>query len=162
MASGKSSIAKALAEALQLSFVDTDTLIEAQENCSINQLFQSKGEEYFRQKETQVLQFLSTQENCVIAAGGGTPCFSDNIEMIRKHFFSIFLDVREAFLIQRLAKESSHRPLLQNITSIDDFVRISIQNRRPYYENAKYKLVLEDESVDEIVSKLIQEAPWRN
>src|ERR1700739_3799026 len=82
-AAGKSSIGKQLAKKTNFTFIDLDDIISAKEEVSIKQLFQEKGETYFREIESKYLKEVSqTKENTIVSLGGGTPCFYNNIDVI--------------------------------------------------------------------------------
>lgn len=110
--SGKSTLAKQLAKEISYHFLDLDELIVLNERSSINEIFAIHGEDYFRQVEQKVLLHTTTLNNAVIALGGGTPCFFDNMQLINKSGFSIYLDVPLEIISKRLSKESNTRPLL--------------------------------------------------
>jgi len=92
MASGKSSIGMKLANMLNVSFVDLDDLISEKEKLSIPAIFKTKGEIYFRKKEIDYLnEFLLQKDNFILAVGGGTPCYGNNMSIINNHSKSIYL-----------------------------------------------------------------------
>lgn len=140
MASGKSFLGKKLALDLGLSFVDLDDLIEEKEACSIAMIFEKKGEAYFRALEQECLHETALLENHLIALGGGTPCFFLNMEWINNNGISFFLDVPLEILVQRLLLEPNKRPLLKgkNREELQLFVAKKLEERRPYYNKAKY------------------------
>ena len=162
MASGKSTIAKALADNLGYEWIDIDARIETQEACSIQQLFQTKGEAYFREQEAYLLRSLISKENVVVAAGGGTPCFHDNMKFIETYFFSVFLKVPEDVLVSRLSQESQSRPLLNNVSSIAEFVHQQLNSRMRFYQRAHVIVHLNDESVEDVVVKINRLITWKN
>ncbi|TAH17757.1 MAG: shikimate kinase [Cytophagales bacterium] len=110
--SGKSTLAKQLAKEIDFHFIDLDELITLHERHTINEIFAIYGEEYFRQIEQKILLQTTTFTRTVIALGGGTPCFFDNMEVIKESGFSIYLDVPLDIIAKRLSKESNTRPLL--------------------------------------------------
>jgi shikimate kinase len=162
MASGKSTIAKALADDLGYEWIDIDAQIETQEACTIQQLFQTKGEAYFREQEAHLLRSLITKENVVVAAGGGTPCFHDNMKVIEAHFLSVFLKVSEDVLVSRLTQESHSRPLLNKVASIAEFVHKQLNSRMTFYERAHLIVDLIDESVEDVVAKINRLITWKS
>lgn len=112
--SGKSTLGKQLARELLMAFVDLDKEIEKREGKSIKQVFAEKGEDYFRQVESQMLlEWAASEKSFVMATGGGTPCFYKGIEVINQTGLSIFLDVQVSVLLSRLEKKSD-RPLLHS------------------------------------------------
>ena len=111
-ASGKSSLAKMISKEINIQFIDLDKEIEAIEKKSINELFNLKGEGYFRKIETEVLNsIIKNSDSFILATGGGTPCFNNNMKIINDNGVSIFLDVKISELENRL-KNKKDRPLL--------------------------------------------------
>ena len=102
MGSGKSYVGKQLAERIGLDFIDLDHWIEEQEGESIAHIFKTKGEIAFREKERDALHEMAAKENLLIACGGGTPCFFDNMEWMKKRGVVVFLQVDEGVLFSRL------------------------------------------------------------
>ena len=111
--SGKSTLGRSIANRLKLRFIDLDKEIEKLGEKTVPEIFSEQGEEYFRSLETKALeQIVSEDVGAVVALGGGTPCFNNNIELIKKKGLSIFLDVTLEELAQR-ASGDNYRPLLQ-------------------------------------------------
>ncbi len=137
--SGKTTLGKQVAKALNLQFHDLDAAIEKAANQTIPEIFTQHGEDYFRKLEQQQLHQTSTLENTLIATGGGAPCFFDNMDFIKNHGTSIFIDVSVEALFNRLhGHGTSKRPLLQNKT--DQELKDDLANRRtarlPFYTQA--------------------------
>ena len=142
MGCGKTTIGKKLSKALQLPFIDLDTLIEKNENTSINTIFDTFGENYFRELERKYLLKVFEYETGIIATGGGTPCFFNNMELMNNSGFCIFLDVEIDSLVSRLIHAKTERPLIKG-KSPDElrlFIQGMMQKRRPFYETARYIL----------------------
>lgn len=112
MASGKSTAGRMLAERLGYDFVDLDDLIEESEKMEITRIFALKGEEYFRRVENRVLDTLTDRERTVVACGGGTPCFYDNMQKMKSAGLTIYLKVSAQVLASRLSGGGSSRPLV--------------------------------------------------
>ena len=111
--SGKSTIGRYLAESLNLPLFDLDKLIEQSINKSITELFDEVGENGFRQLEKEILdKLIADQARGVISAGGGTPCFYDNLKTMKEEGKTIYIDVPLETLVAR-TERSSKRPLLQ-------------------------------------------------
>ena len=105
MASGKSTIGNFLAKKLDFEFLDLDDYIEIQEGLTVKQIFSDKGEIYFRKLETRYLtKLLETEENIVLALGGGTPCYGNNLESILKNgnTISVYLKASINSIIKRV------------------------------------------------------------
>ncbi|MES2778518.1 MAG: shikimate kinase [Bacteroidota bacterium] len=144
MGVGKSTLGKQLANALGYSFIDTDKQIAFIEGRSIQQIFDEEGESYFREAEHHILHQTAIEENTVIATGGGTPCFFDNIEWINRHGKSIYLEANPAFIISRVGHNTDKRPLLkgkQN-SELEPFIIQILAEREPYYSKAHLRLRL--------------------
>ncbi|MBA2407591.1 MAG: AAA family ATPase [Chitinophagales bacterium] len=140
MGSGKSTVGKQLASLLNYEFIDLDDLIERNEQSTINDIFIMKGEEYFRTKESFYLKSLDPIMNAVVATGGGTPCFSDNMKWMNEQGITVYLKANISVLSARLNKESDHRPLLKNINenNLPDFITAKLKERERYYLQSKY------------------------
>ncbi len=142
MGSGKTSVGKKLANKLEKQFYDLDRFIEEKEGKSISEIFREIGESGFRELESKYLRELANQQNAVIALGGGTPCFSNNMEFIKSNGISIYLKLDESILVGRLRTNKTKRPLIANKTDeeISAFVRETLEQREPFYDQANYVL----------------------
>lgn len=119
--SGKTTLGRQAATEWLLDFVDLDEEIEKREGKSVADIFRDNGETYFRQVEAELLrQWAGSDKSFVMATGGGTPCFHDGIEIMNRTGLSVYLDVPDAQLIDRL-RHTSDRPLLA--TSDDEALR---------------------------------------
>lgn len=160
MGSGKSSVGKVLAAKLKLKYVDLDKQIETKTQKTIAQLFESQGEKGFRILEKRVLREICNLKNCVIALGGGTPCFHNNIFLINKSGISIFLDAGIGVLLSRLEKEKTKRPLINPLTKnkLRSFVQTHLKERRPYYMKSLYRIkVKNNEDINTIANKIFEQ-----
>src|SRR5690606_15609782 len=118
MGSGKSSVGRVLAEKSAINSFDLDSLIEDSQQKSISDIFNEKGEIYFRKIETQVLkEFIGSQNSFVLALGGGTPCYANNHEFLqREEVVSVYLKASVDTLIQRLKDTKKNRPLIAHLS----------------------------------------------
>ena len=154
MASGKSTLGKALAEALTLPFIDLDVEIERTEGISISEIIDSKGELHFRKVESAVLKDLLEQNDTgVFALGGGTPVFYNHMELLNAEGETIFLDVPVGELARRLEGDIK-RPLIQNKEDVAEFVAKHMFERRAYYSQAKHRIAGPSISVEELEAVL--------
>lgn len=141
MSSGKTTLGKKLARALHYQFIDLDKLIEKDQGTDIPTLFSTKGESYFREVESRLLKEVSSQKGIVLASGGGTPCFFDNMDVIRQMGISIFLDVPAADLARRIESHGKDdRPILSGATSLQETLQARITDRLPFYSQADITL----------------------
>ena len=103
MGSGKTTLGKALAQKLGVDFIDLDLYIETRYHKTVREIFAESGEERFRQIEKSLLHEVADFENVIIAAGGGTPCFFDNIDYMNGHGTCVYLKASVEELCKRLA-----------------------------------------------------------
>jgi len=161
MASGKSRLGKVLAKRLNYSFIDLDDFIEYQEKSTINELFKTKGEIYFRKQESLYLDdILNSQEDIVLALGGGTPCYGNNMDRILNSpsVRSIYLKASINTLINRLEGEKDKRPIISHIKEKDElteFIAKHLFERSPYYDLSPYKISTDGKSIEEIIQELL-------
>lgn len=134
MGCGKSTIGKELSRDKQLTLIDTDSLIESQEQRSISDIFASEGEEYFRQLETQTLECLLAQcpGNHIISTGGGIIMRPENREILQQLGFVVWLNATVDTLYQRIC-HCTGRPLLQTENPKATLTDI-ISNRLNHYK----------------------------
>ena len=140
MGAGKTTLGKAFAREMGLTFVDLDWYIEERFHKSIRQLFTERGEDGFRELEKRMLHEVAEFENVVLSTGGGTPCFFDNVEYMNTMGESIFLDVDIQVLFRRLKVAKQQRPLLaqKNDEELMAFITENLQKRLPFYTKAKH------------------------
>ena len=152
--SGKSTIGAALADRLVMDFVDLDKEIEAKEGMIIPEIFSKKGEDYFRQIESEMLrQWAVLERSFIMSTGGGTPCFHDGINVINSNGVSVFLDEEIDVIVARL-ENNQHRPLLQS-ANVED-MRTKLQRLRDarlsFYQQAS--IVVSSPTVGKVLEKL--------
>jgi shikimate kinase len=139
MGSGKTHWGKQLASQLKIPFFDLDTKIEEKEARTIAQIFAAVGEEAFRVKEKETLeQLIDEYPSMVLSTGGGTPCFFNNIERMKKYGVVVWLNTHVEILLSRLMKEKETRPLIKNLADDDmrSYIVRKLNERRMYYEQA--------------------------
>ena len=147
MGSGKTHWGKQLAKQMKIAFFDLDEQIAKAENKSISEIFSENGEEAFRVKEKEVLeQLIDENPSMVISCGGGTPCFFNNIERMKKYGIVVWLNTHVEIILERLNKEKATRPLLNNIAEDDmrSYISRKLNERRMYYEQADVIIDNED------------------
>ena len=159
MGVGKTTIGKELSKKLQIQFLDLDTVIESEEKCSISEIFNSKGEIGFRKVERELLiSVLEKNRDFVLALGGGTPAYYDNITEITENSKTYYLRMPPAKLLERLDKDETHRPLINRIPLEDrlEFVAKHLFDRRSFYDQAHETIDVADKTISEIVEEIIQ------
>jgi shikimate kinase len=155
MGSGKTHWGKLLSERLKVPFFDLDTVITETEGKTISEIFSEKGEEYFRYREKEILENLvARQPEFIVSSGGGTPCFFNNIEFMKKNGQVIWLNTTVETLKQRLLRERMSRPLIRNIgeAELKAYIIRKLGERKMYYEQAD--VMVNEESI--LLDPLIQ------
>ena len=140
MGAGKTTLGKAFARAMGLTFIDLDWYIEERFHKTIRELFTERGEDAFRDLERRMLHEAGEFEDVVISVGGGTPCFFDNVEYMNSVGETVFLDVDIRVLFRRLKIAKQQRPLLDGKSDEElmAFIQEALQKRLPFYTRAKH------------------------
>ena len=156
MGSGKSYWAKQLATALQYELVDLDTVIEIENDATISEIFELYGEQFFRNQETKYLRNFDTKNNVVVATGGGTACFNDNMQWMNEEGITIWIDEPMDVLVSRLAKEKAHRPLIKNLNDAElkYFLEQKLLERKSFYSKAKYIISSKKDTTEKLIELL--------
>jgi len=157
MGSGKTHWGRLLGEKLNLPFFDLDEQVISHEGKSVTDIFNSLGEEYFREQEKNILHLLSeSHESFVMATGGGTPCYFNNIEYMKQEGVAVWINTSSDILLERLVKEKAVRPLISNLSDdqLQGFIQKKYSDRRIYYEQAD--LIVDEYPVelDKLISKI--------
>ena len=147
MGSGKSTIGRRLARKLSWEFMDMDHYIEEKEGLKVDEVFEKKGEEWFRKQEQNLLHSLNPSDNLVVATGGGAPCYSNNMDVMNEKGVTVYLKMHELSLVSRLENARVVRPLVKNLTADEllIFIRKKLEEREPFYSQAH--CIIKGESV---------------
>ncbi len=160
MGCGKSSVGRVLADDMTKEYLDLDAYIERKEEMKISEIFEKKGEIYFRKKEAEHLKScLETQNNTILSLGGGTPCFGNNVALVKsaKNSVSIYLKTGLEVLVDRLVVEKAKRPLIAHLEtkeSLDDFVRKHLFERSFYYNQAEHVITTDYKNVTQVAEEI--------
>lgn len=138
MGCGKSTKAKQLAQRLDCPVIDLDAVMVASEGQSIADYFAAHGEAAFRELESQTLKNYAYPETCVVATGGGLPCFFDHMDWMNAHGITVYLQMTPPQLVSRLHNREK-RPLLKGMDDeqLLEFIIKKLEERNPYYNQAK-------------------------
>jgi shikimate kinase len=150
MGAGKSSLGKALAQGLNLPFLDSDEWIEAKSQKTITELFEKDGESVFRLWEKQFLDALNG-ESLIIATGGGLPCFHGNMDRLKELGTVLYLKLTVEQLVKRVSNDGE-RPLLTDVPDIQSKINDLLELRAEIYEQAHFIL-----NGDASIPKLIEQ-----
>ncbi|WP_395049937.1 shikimate kinase [Flavobacterium sp.] len=159
MGCGKSTIANRLSNITNIPCVDLDKSIEERTNLSINEIFEQRGEIYFRKLEREVfIELLNLPQNLIIGLGGGTPCYANNHELLKgENILSIYLKGSVDTLFERLVANKSKRPLIadKNEDEMKEFIAKHLFDRSYYYNQAQYKVSIDDKTKDETTQDIL-------
>ena len=159
MGCGKSTVGQILARNLKINFLDLDDFIEQKQNTSIPEIFNTKGELFFRTIESEaVKQLCHNYDSLVLALGGGTPCYSDTMQFLVNHpnVKTVFLNLSIKNLSERLILEKAKRPLIANLNDADipEFIAKHLFERSFYYNQAELTIQTDNLSVSEITARI--------
>lgn len=160
MGSGKSAIGKKISKKMNMDIVDLDDYIEEGENLTIPEIFDEKGEVYFRKKEREYLKkLLESKQDRIISLGGGTPCYGDNMELILKASpYVFYLKASIDTLLKRLVEGKEHRPLIKNINDdeLPEFIGKHLFERNFYYMQSHEIVNVDNITRKEVAANIIQ------
>jgi shikimate kinase len=144
-------------EKLKLPFFDLDQQIEEQAGKSINQVFADEGEEYFRKMEKEILHMITeSHPSFVMATGGGTPCYYNNIDYMKKSGTTVWINCSVDCLFSRLKSEKEQRPLIRelNDAALRGFIVKKFGDRKIFYQQAAVILNQDNVQLDPLVSQI--------
>lgn len=159
MGSGKSHVSKILSEKLNFKLIDLDREISRRNKLTIPEIFEKKGEIYFRKLERETLEeILATQENIILSLGGGTPVYYNNMEIINLNSKSVFLKASVTSLTERLSKQKEKRPLIANISdeNLPEFIAKHLFERNEFYNKAQFSVNTDSRDPEDIVNEIIE------
>jgi shikimate kinase len=156
---GKSTIGKKVARELKLDFFDLDKYIEKKEEKSVSEIFAEKGESYFRDLETKYLkEFAEKKGAFVLSCGGGTPCFNDNMETMKKSGIVSYLTMPNAAILSRITQSNNKRPMFENKSEEEakEIIEKIFEERRAFYEQAQVEYEVLNFNIEKYFDKLFE------
>ncbi|TVR72739.1 MAG: shikimate kinase [Marinilabiliales bacterium] len=164
MGSGKSTTGRILAGKLGYTFADLDKLVEEKEGMPVTEIFARRGEDYFRRAEADMLETIVDKSDMVIACGGGTPCFHDNMSKMKRSGITVYLSVPPALLAKRLSDGKQKRPLIAGMKGAElrDHIRRLLAGREGWYRQSDIIFNSADEGVNELIELLKPHLGRRN
>lgn len=140
MGAGKTTFGNALAKELKVPFYDLDWFIERRYKKSVSELFAESGEQAFREIEKDMLHEVGEMDNVVIACGGSTPLFFDNMDYMLKKGQTLYLKVSNNILFKRLKEAKDTRPLIANKSDeeLKEFILSEVERREKGYLRAEF------------------------
>jgi shikimate kinase len=160
MACGKSTLGKLLSSSLNINFIDLDHFIEKKNQCSVSELFKTKGELFFRKEERScLLELLYSKDSFVLSIGGGTPCYYENMDAILKSKTTISFYLRTDIpeLVRRIISEKDQRPLVSHLKTkeeLAEFVGKHLFERSYFYNKADFVIQNQGDK-EEIIQKIV-------
>lgn len=160
MGSGKTTVGSILAQRMGYEFLDLDQIIAEGEGLCIADIFALKSEVYFRRLERFYLQGIFTSSHLVLATGGGTPAFEDNMKQMIQNTTTVYLETDIASLLFRLKENNTERPLIRGMSEQQMELKLYdlLQSREQFYRQAQYIISttnkLPEEIADEIIASL--------
>ncbi|MEO5967152.1 MAG: shikimate kinase, partial [Ferruginibacter sp.] len=147
---GKSHWAKMWGNEFNINVFDIDDEIERTENSTINEIFKTSGEDYFRKLERDTLRKSLNLENCIVACGGGTPIYYNSLNWMKENGMVVYLSAKPEFLLNNILRETNSRPLLKGIKEKEllNFIDAKLYERKTFYESANMILNSEDLSLE--------------
>lgn len=158
MGSGKTTLGRALNATTGIDFIDLDEYIEALKGMTVKEIFARNGEATFRQYEREAIAELAQRGGMIVACGGGTPCFFDNMERMNAAGVTVYLDASIDKLQSRLAAARSQRPLIAQLNDeeLRKFIGESLAKRLPYYLQARYSFNADDLDDGEAIARSVE------
>lgn len=140
MGAGKTTLGKALAKDLNVSFIDLDQYIERRYMKSVSQIFASRGEQGFREIESRLLREVGDFDDVIVSCGGSTPLIGDNMEYMLSHGQTVYLKCDNETLLRRLKVARSQRPLIASKSDdeLEAFIEDETRRREPGYLKAEF------------------------
>ncbi|HEY0299267.1 MAG TPA: shikimate kinase, partial [Arachidicoccus sp.] len=151
---------KKWANKLKTGHYDLDYLIETYEEATIPEIFEEKGEAYFRKAEAKLLRWFGEKKSFVLATGGGAACFEKNMQWMNSTGITIWLDEPLDILVGRLKLQKEHRPLIKDLSNeeLRAFLEKKLEERKAFYSQSQYHLSGEEIS-NKSFEKIIHEHP---
>ena len=160
MGCGKTEIGSRLSQKLGMKYIDLDQYIEEKEGFSVTELFEKKGNIYFRKVESKYLNEIIYKDNYIISLGGGTPCYHENHKIFNiDNNISFYLKHSRKNLSERLFAIKKNRPLISKFKSEEkllEFISKHLFERELYYSMAKNTINCDEKSIDQISKQIIE------
>lgn len=154
MGAGKSTVAEALRENYGFQIVEMDAELVKREQMPISQIFAEKGEPYFRDLETKLLEELQAQKNTVISCGGGVPLREVNVAVMRKNSRVVWLCASAETILARV-KDSHDRPLLEGKKDVSSIQALMDSRREKYEAAADIRVQTDEKSAEKIAEEIM-------
>lgn len=163
MGCGKSTIGAAVARMLGFRFMDMDRELEREAGCSVSEIFARSGEEGFRAMERDFIGRMSDGGDCVVATGGGAPCFGDNMRRLNEAGITVYFKMSPEKLASRLKYGKAKRPLIRDLDDGEllSFIAENLVRREPYYSQARLVIDCDGASDEYIAGHIVADVKQR-
>lgn len=157
MGAGKTTIGYQLARNLAMQFIDTDQQIAREQKMPVDVLFAKHGENFFRRAEQKVLHQTFKITQGIISTGGGTPCFFDNMQQMKKNGLIFYLKLPENYILYRLQNSAKERPLINGKDSekLAETIKILFEKRQSFYEQAHFAVDAANKNALHYISRIL-------
>lgn len=157
MASGKTTLGRALAAAAGMKFIDLDFYIEQRFHRKVSEIFAERGEEAFRRMESEMLREVGEFDDVVVSCGGGTPCHGGNMDYMLSRGVTLFLDAPVDVIVRRIIQGGSKRPIAARYSAeeLPGFVEKHLAERMPAYSRAHIRVDAGDLESREAISAAV-------
>ncbi len=159
MGSGKSHVSKNLSKKLNFQLIDLDQKISEDNLLGIPEIFQTKGEIFFRKEEKRVLEnILNEEKDIILSLGGGTPVYYNNMDLINEKSKSIFLRASVKTLTERVLLQKNTRPLIAKLNDDDvpEFIAKHLFERNPFYSKSHFTVDTDSKTANDISAEIIK------
>lgn len=159
MGSGKSHISKNLSQKINFKLIDLDQKISEEHGQTIPEIFEKRGEIYFRKEEKRILEeILNSEQNLVLSLGGGTPVYYENMDIINEKSKSFFLRASVNTLTNRVLLQKHTRPLISKLQDSDvpKFIAKHLFERNYYYSKAHFTIDTDSKNATEVSEKILE------
>ena len=154
MGCGKSFLSKKLSKLLIIDYFDLDNLVELKEKQTIIEIFEKRGESYFREIENlELYNVIKKNNKSIVATGGGTPCFLNNMKLMNKSGITIYLKKKPNLLFKTLVNSKKERPVFNSFKSKSEFFN-NFKQREKFYNKSKIIMDCNFINEQEIIFKL--------
>ena len=156
MGCGKSTVGKKLSRLMNYDFIDLDTQIENKYQFNIPAIFERFDEKAFRTLERECLMSTLRNNNCIIATGGGTACFFENMKWMNTHGLTVYLQMQPESLYARLLSSRKKRPLIEQRAKDEvlQYIRAELESRHKYYQQANLIINVKDLKIQDLIRSL--------
>jgi shikimate kinase len=156
MGTGKSTLGLKLSKKMNIPFFDSDQEIEKLENISVKEIFNKKGEDYFRQKEKEFIEKMKLENDFILSVGGGLPCYNNLMYELNQLGKTIYIKASPKFLYSRLKTDKKNRPLLLNLddNQLLEYIELKLDEREELYMKANLTIETKDLTANKLIHLL--------